>query len=448
MKGTSVRHFGGFSALALTAVVVAGCAPASAGGGGSDALTQEEIDAAMQEPTSLTYWSWLNKEVLDKVVAEFEAEYPAIDVTVENPGGAGQQSQVLRTAIQAGSGVPDAAQLSGDLAAFVLSEDLLDLTPYGAAELEDTFIDAAWDMVTIGDGIYGIPQDMGPVGVMYRHDLLQAAGIESFPTTWEEFADVAEQYRSATGQYLTNVSSLEIQIMSTQVGEQWFEWSGGEELTFGIDTPEHREVLEYLQDLIDRDLISVDAEFNDSFFQGMVSGKYASWIIPAWGPTFLQGVAASTAGNWSVARLPQWENGEKRNPLRGGSQVAVPAATEHPIQAAVFAQWMNSNPAATAILTYELALFPATHHQLNDKEWVNYEDPFFGGQKSNALWAEIATDSTATTDSPLGAFVVQATTDTIAPAVATKSSLVDAYANYQSVLAEYAVSQGFTVIER
>lgn len=443
---TTTRAGAAAGTILLSLALLAGCAPGTSGPA-TDDITQEQIDAAMQEPTTLTYWSWLNKEHLDSIVAEFQKKYPAITVKFENPAPTGQQGQFLRTALEAGTGIPDLVQFSGDFSSFVLSGDLLDLTPYGAKKVEDEFLPSAWESVVVGDGIYGIPQDLGPIGVLYRQDLLEAAGITELPTTWQEFADVAEEYHNATGQYLTNISALELGILMSQVGDQQYQWDGGEDITIAIDTPEHREVMAYAQDLIDRGIVATDAEFTDSYYQGMVNGKYASWIIAAWGPTFLQGVASSTAGSWEASALPQWEGLDERNPTIGGSQIGVTAKSSHPIQAAVFAQWLNTDPAATTVLTNNLALFPATFQQTADTAWLDREDPFFGGQKVNALWAEIAEKSTATKESPLGSYVNQALQDTVSVALANGAPFEPAYAELQRKIVEYATSQGFTVTE-
>ena len=51
---------------------------------------------------------------------------------------------------------------------FVVTESLLDLTPYGAADLEGDYVPWVWAQVATGDGVWSIPQDTGPMGNLYR----------------------------------------------------------------------------------------------------------------------------------------------------------------------------------------------------------------------------------------------------------------------------------------
>ena len=82
----------------------------------------------MTTPTKLTFWTWVPD--IENEVKLFEEKYPAIDVTVENVGQGLAHYQKLRSAIEAGEGAPDVAQIEYQyIPSFVLPESLLDLTP-------------------------------------------------------------------------------------------------------------------------------------------------------------------------------------------------------------------------------------------------------------------------------------------------------------------------------
>ena len=68
----------------------------------------------------------------------FEKEYPAIHVKVENVGQGLDHYSKVRTASKAGSGGPDVVQLEYQfISSFAQTGDLLDLTPYGAADIAE-----------------------------------------------------------------------------------------------------------------------------------------------------------------------------------------------------------------------------------------------------------------------------------------------------------------------
>ena len=176
-------------ALAVTAttgaLILAGCGEDEDEGGTdapeSDQISQEDIDAAMATETSLTFWTWVPD--IQNQVDLFEAEYPAIDVEVVNVGQGAPHYQKLRTALESGTGAPDVVQIEFQhLPSFRLGDNLLDLAPYGVGDIAGDYAEWIWSQVSEGDAVYAVPQDTGPMGNLYREDLLAEAGID-VPTT-------------------------------------------------------------------------------------------------------------------------------------------------------------------------------------------------------------------------------------------------------------------------
>ncbi|MFP3821595.1 extracellular solute-binding protein, partial [Bacillus sp. SIMBA_008] len=91
---------------------------------------------------------------------------------------------------------PDIAQAEyGQLPSMVISDVAREITdvyePYA-----EKYAPAINDLVTFDGAVYGVPQDIGPTGMMYRNDIFDEYGFD-VPTTWEEFAEVAEDIREA-----------------------------------------------------------------------------------------------------------------------------------------------------------------------------------------------------------------------------------------------------------
>ena len=124
-----------------TALILSGCAPGGGGEGTTgEEITDEQREEALNTPTELTFWTWVPD--IENEVALFEETYPEIDVKVENVGQGLPHYQKLRSAIEAGEGAPDVAQIEFQyIPSFVLSESLLDLAPYGGNEIEDDYVE-------------------------------------------------------------------------------------------------------------------------------------------------------------------------------------------------------------------------------------------------------------------------------------------------------------------
>ncbi|GCE76251.1 ABC transporter substrate-binding protein [Cellulomonas biazotea] len=439
----------GVAALALTAC---------SGGGGDTAeettgpVSQADIDEAMQTPTELVFWTWVPD--IEKEVALFEAAYPAIDVKVVNVGQGADHYQKMRSALEAGEGAPDVAQVEFQhLQSFALGDNLLDLTSYLPEDVSGDYVDWIWEQVlsTDGEKVWGVPQDSGPMGLLYRDDILAAHGIE-VPTTWDAFAQAATDLHAADPNvYLTNLPGNDMGQFTAllwQAGARPFGFDGDQTVTIDLMSDEATQVAQYWGDLIAADAVSVDPDFTDPWYQGLANGKYASWVAAAWGPVFLQGTAENTSGLWRAAKSPQWAEGDDVSANWGGSSDAVMASTKNPIAASQLALWINNDKESAMTMATEQFLFPTTNEVLEDPAWADEASEFYGGQQVNKLFAEIS--GTVEADFgwlPFMDYAYSAGEQTVGKAIADKTDLVEAMQAWQDALVTYAEQQGFTVAD-
>ncbi len=459
MRKASRTAVSAVAGSAVVALLVAGCSGGTTGdettssGGGettsSDTLSQEEIDAALNTPTDLTFWTWVPD--IQNEVDLFEAAYPNINVTVENVGQGLEHYTKVRTALESGEG-PDVVQIEYQyIPSFVVTNSLLDLSPYGARDLSGDYVDWVWNQVATDQGVWAIPQDTGPLGNLYRTDIYEQAGITEPAATYEEYAAQAQTIKDATGSYISNLPTndpAQIVGLLWQAGVKPFGYDGAETVTINVNSPEAKEVMAYWQDLIQKDLVSVDADFNDAFYQALVSGKYAGWLTAAWAPIFLQGTAADTSGNWGAAPLPQWNEGDNVSGNWGGSSDAVLSTSKNPIAAYELAKWINNDKSSTMMFATEQFLFPAATNVLEDPAYTGQEVEFFGGQKVNELFAEISgTVDTEFQWLPFMDYAYSQFNEIVGTAIGDKGDLGAAMDAWQDSLVSYANDQGFTVNE-
>jgi multiple sugar transport system substrate-binding protein len=439
------RRTTGLTALAATAALtLAACGDGDAA---PDEIAQDDFEQAMSTPTELTFWTWVPD--IQNQVDMFMEEYPEISVEVVNVGQGADHYQQLRTALQAGSGAPDVVQLEFQhLSSFRLGDNLLDLAPY-VGDLSDRYPEWVWSQVTEGDTVWAVPQDTGPMGNLYREDLLNEAGIE-VPTTWDEFGEAAAAYREAKpDSYLTNIPGNDpghFVGLLWQSGARPFSYDGAETVHIDLMSPEAQQVVQYWQDLIQDDVVAVDPDFTDQWYQGLANGLYASWQTAAWGPVFLQGTAGDTAGLWGAAPLPQWDDGEQVTGNWGGSTNAVIASTDHPIAAAELARWINVEREPAMRFATEQFLFPPSNEILQDPEFLDQEAEFYGGEQVNRLFAEIS--ETVQVDFewlPFMDYAYSSYGETLGSAIADRGDMMAALQAWQDDLVRYAESQGFTV---
>jgi multiple sugar transport system substrate-binding protein len=450
----SRRRFLGVTGAVSLSAALAACGNASGDGSGSGSaggapVSQADIDKAMATPTTLTFWTWVPN--IQSEVALFEAKYPAIKVNVVNAGQGTPQYTKLRTALQAGSGAPDLCQIEYQyVPTFTITDSLLDLRPYGASALKSKFVDWTWSQVSGPNGeVFAIPQDTGPMGMLYRKDIFDQYGI-AVPKTWDEFAAAARKLHAANPNvYLTNFAANQAAAwhgLLWQANAKPYTVSGKSTVAIDVDDSVSQKLGAYWGGLAKEGVIGVEPDFTDSWYAALNKGTYATWLTAAWGPAFLSGSAASTSGKWRAAPLPQWDASASASGNWGGSTTAVIKSTKNPIAAARFAQFLNSDPDSAKLFATKQFFFPATKTLLADQSFVGAAPAFYGGQQVNQVFADVSqTVNTSFQWPPFLDQVVTDFTDTVSKALSAKGDVVASLAQWQSRIVSYAKGQGFTV---
>lgn len=399
-------------------------------------------------PVTLTFWTWVPH--ISKEVALFEKSHPGIKVNVVNAGQGAAEYQKLRIAYKAGSGAPDDVQIEYQLLpSFEATNNLLNLVPYGANKIKNDFVGWTWQQVSSAGKVYAIPQDTGPMGLLYRKDIFARYKIP-VPDTWAQFATAAAKLHEANPKiFMTNLppdDPGEINGLFWQAGSRPFTINGPSSLSVAINDQPAMQVASYWQRLTKAGLISTDPDFTSQWYSSLAHGRYATWITAAWGPLFLSGAAKNTAGDWRAAPLPQWTAGQDVSANWGGSTTAVSRQTQHPRQAAEFAMWLNHDPQSTDMLATTQSLYPSLKSLLGSSSFSSSASSFYGGQHVNQLFAQISKTVPANFQwSPFQDYTYAEFTDILGKAMTSKGSWTSALTTLQATVTQYAKSQGFTV---
>src|SRR5438552_2940517 len=173
-----------FAIVILALVLMAPLAACGGGGGAPSSGTS----GTSSGPVKLTFWAWVTG--VDKSVALWNSTHPNIQVTLANVGSSTTEYDKLFTAIKANN-EPDLAQVEFTyMPTFETTGALVDLSPYGANDVKDKFVPWTWNQVSLGNAVYAIPQDSGPMALFYRDDIFKKYNIP-VPTTWMQYADAA-----------------------------------------------------------------------------------------------------------------------------------------------------------------------------------------------------------------------------------------------------------------
>ena len=279
--------------VAVTGLVLAGCAAGPAGSGGDTSIT-------LLVPS----YSDNTKGLWEDVIAGFEKEHTDVTVKLEVQSW-DNINDVVTTQIQAGK-APDIMN-GGPFAGFAADELLYpveDVTsPDTLADFQQSFVDTS-----SVDGVqYGAPLIASARALFVNNALLADAGVDAPPTTWDELLEAATKV-SALGNgiagYGMPLGSEEAQAEAAA----WFFGAGG---TFGdadeitIDgVPENLDAVTFMQKMIDEGATQADAGSTDRspLMDIFVQGKIGMQIgLP---PTVGQIAEGNPDLDYSIVPVP------------------------------------------------------------------------------------------------------------------------------------------------
>ncbi|WP_432572721.1 extracellular solute-binding protein [Kineococcus sp. SYSU DK005] len=428
-----VRTLAGAAAAAL-ALSLGACS--------SDAA--DDGAAAADGPITLEYWAWGTAQ--DGMVEAWNAAHPDVQVRKTDAGGSTDSSAKLLTATRA-ENAPDVAVVQYDtLPAMIVGGVAADISEH-TADAEELFNPGVWSQVEFDGAVYGVPQDVGPQALVYNQARFAELGVP-VPTTWAEFAAVAEQVKQEDpAATLTTFAPAEFggfAAMAQQNGAQW--WTvDGDAWTVSIDDEPSRRVAQYWEDLVDRGVVDAQPLLTPEWNARLAAGEVLSWPAALWANGVVNGVVPEQAGQWALAPIPQWEAGSTAVSFQGGSAVVVTTSSEHPEEAAEFAEWINTSQEGSAA-QIEAGQYPAS---LVGQELTLSSAPPVQSPQQADYWQvaqRIASDTVPEVSwGPNVNVASSAFQDAFNAAVTDGTSFTDALATVQEAVVADMEKSGFTV---
>ncbi len=361
--------------------------------GGSDKTEEPSTTDSDQEPVELTFWILGEPGYDDGLIQEWNEQNPHIQVTYQKTADQAAHHNNLLTALTGGAGAPDIFMLEiAFMERFISATDqFYNLYDYGAEAIRGEYLDWKWQQATTPDDSFliGLPTDIGPTVVYYRADLIEQAGLPSDPEefgalidTWDKFADVARQFKEATGKSFVDTTDLLFNAFRDQ--SDGFIYYNHDNEFIGHENPQVIKGYEYTVQGIQEGWVHNVALWSTEWTQAMNDGDFAVMLAPAWMQGYMKGNAPDGAGQWRVTQMPEGSGNW------GGSFLTLPKQGQHPEEAYAFISWLVNRE--NQLRSFEShGLMPSIPSLYEDPAFVNYTDDFFGGQQIAVEFGEAAT---------------------------------------------------------
>ncbi|RSK27687.1 extracellular solute-binding protein [Bacillus sp. HMF5848] len=374
--------------IALLTFTLAACsggnnesASKTTGDGGDKATTSDE-------KVTLDFWVFGSTGYQD-LIDLYTAEHPNVTINL-NEGEMGDMHNNLFTSLSAGSGAPDIALIEvSQMDKFKQAQDrFYNLNDYGSQDLAGNFLDWKWQSAQNVEGTFqfGLPTDIGPTVMLYRTDVMEAAGLPTDPQelaaeiqTWEDYYEVAKKVKAATGKPIADAPELVFNALRDQQPQHYF----NEENELIINDT-MKDAYDYTTKMIQEGLIGKNQLWTPEWGSAMAEGSYATMPgAPAWMTGVVKGNAPDAGGKWSLTTIPEGAGNW------GGSFLTIPKESKHPEAAFAFISWLTS-PESQLKSFMNMGLFPSTPDVYTNDEFLATTDEYFSGEQTAKIFAEAA----------------------------------------------------------
>jgi lactose/L-arabinose transport system substrate-binding protein len=379
----------GMLAVALTAtaaIALTGCAF----GGGAPASDGADLKKDAAASGEITIWSWdVAATALKRLGADYEKKHDGVTINVVDIGYDNAYDKIS-VGLQAGTGLPDIITLETDKNQSYLSQfpkGFTDLSPvFGDAK--DDFDPFKWDTGTDADGKLRVaPWDSGTVGLFYRTDYFDAAGIDPASiATWDDLVTAGETIKAKTGKTLLTADLSDggpFFMMQQQQGQGLFDENG--DIT--VNSPEAVQTLTLLQSMQQKGLIK-NAKGWDASVTSAKDGDSAVTPEAVWWIGTLEGEAPELSGTYGVRDLPVFEKGGAATSNNGGSGLAIPTQAKNPQLAADFMEFVLADADNQSSMMQQEGLFPSYLPAL-ESDYFQKPSEYFGGEKVFQIFGEL-----------------------------------------------------------
>lgn len=279
-----------------------------------------------------------------ETVDRWNKEHPDVQVKSTKFDGKAQE-MIVRLESDAKAGNAPCVAFTGyaEVPELYVKGLLADVTTE-AEKYKANYSEGAYNLMSVGGVMTGLPQDVGPLVFFYDEAALKELGID-VPKDLKSFQEAAKKAKEG-GKYLSAFTPDEAQFwlsaQAASAGDAWFT-AENDQWVVKTNGEGAKKVADFWQPMLDEKTTLVTQRWGDGFTKAIVDGQLVGHIGAAWEAGFLLDPLDGTdkEGKWRVAQLPDFGAGAVTGP-DGGSGLSVMKDCEHPAEAMEFIDWFNN----------------------------------------------------------------------------------------------------------
>lgn len=282
------------------------------------------------DPTVIKFWAMgAEGEVVSQLIPEFERENPNLKVKVQQvPWTAAQEKLITAFASEK---LPDVFQLGNtwvpQFHSLKVIENLSGYVQNSDSINEYNYFQGIWDTNVLDSTIYGIPWYIDTRVLYYRSDILERAGHDQPPKTWDKLYEVSKSIKNI----LTDENKYAIYLPSNEWAPFviWGLQNNAALLksnnSYGnFSSPEFKEAFRFLTKFHKEKLAPIGMTEVNNVFQAFKDEYFSMYISGPWNiKDFKLWLTDSLENSWMIAPLPSPTDEYPCSSLAGGSSLVI-----------------------------------------------------------------------------------------------------------------------------
>ncbi|GIP37174.1 ABC transporter substrate-binding protein [Paenibacillus sp. J31TS4] len=346
----------------------------------------------------LVFWCWeQSMYAILPQLESFKKAYPHVTVKPVILTHDDTYKKLL-LANAANEGAPDVAALSGYYVDQYIEAGALDDLTDWVGPYRDKIVESKWPDVIKNGRYYAMPWDTGPVGMYYRRDVFEKAGlptdseaVSKLVATWDDYEKVGRLIKERTGVPMHTLP------LSTGVGaNRLFEFILAQQGLLYLDAEgnlavRRQETVDTIRRIVDlhKAGLMLDAEEATREWASIMNeGRVATVFGAPWMGGRIREVAPDSAGKWGVALMPAVTPGGARSAEAGGSYLGIPRQSKNKQAARAFIEFFVGNAETQNRIYRTSDIFPSLLEAYEDPMY-DEPQPFFAGQHTRRLFVNL-----------------------------------------------------------
>ncbi|MFN3266382.1 MAG: ABC transporter substrate-binding protein [Deinococcales bacterium] len=291
----------------------------------------------------ISVFSW-SEPSYSSVLADFNKLYPNIKVKFVTVGYTDAYPRI--TASLAGN-VPlaDVVMIESERVEIYgtrFPNAFTDLSAWGG-KWERNFDRSKWAQSVVKGKLITMPTDAAPVGMWYRADMFEKAGVN--PTgirTWADYLEAGKKVIAANpGVRMAGIdvngSETLLRILIQQQNSFYVDQEG----RIAVNSSKMNRALSFVKSAWDAGILA-NVQGTDGLIGAFKTNRIATINLPVWMIGIFKGFAPEQRGKWGVVQIPALTAGGGQSAYIGGSSLAIPANSQNKEAAWAFVEWYTT----------------------------------------------------------------------------------------------------------